>query len=276
MHDIMASIVAFKNDQETLKKTIDSFLGVDLKTHLYVLDNSPTDELKKACASCRVEYIFNNKNLGFGAAHNMAIRRMMGRTKYTLILNPDVYFNKGELEKLFDFMEKNPDIGLSMPKVLYPDSSLQYLCRLLPSPYDMLLRKIDIKIPLLNSIRFRYELKFADYNKLMEVPYLSGCFMFVRTNVFEKTGIFDERFFVYFEDVDLSRRIHQSYRTVYYPQVTITHGYARASYKDSIILKQHISSGIKYFNKWGWFFDRERRSINNKAIKNLNKIPAGD
>jgi len=268
MYDIIASIVAFKNDKEVLKKTIDSFLSVDLKIHLYVLDNSPTDELKSACACPQVEYIFTNNNLGFAAAHNMAIRKMMGRTKYSLILNPDVYFNKGELEKLFSFMEKHLGVGLSMPKVLYPDGSLQYLCRLLPNPYDVLLRKIEIKFlgPLLNPVKSRYELKFADYNKQMEVPCLSGCFMFVRTGVFEKIGVFDERYFMYFEDVDLSRRIHKHYRTVYYPEVTIYHGYARGSNKDITLFKQLVSSGIKYFNKWGWFFDSERKAMNRKAL----------
>jgi len=116
MHDIIASIVTFKNDKDILKKAIDSCLRADLKSYLYVIDNYPTDELKNVCV-CRknVEYIFNNNNLGFGVGHNIAIRKMLGRTKYSLILNPDVYFDKGTLEKLFSFMENNEGVGLAMP-----------------------------------------------------------------------------------------------------------------------------------------------------------------
>lgn len=271
MYDIVASVVTFKNDKHALKKAMDSFLGADLKSYLYVIDNSPTDDLKDICAGKKVEYIFNNNNLGFGAAHNIAIRKMIGKAKYSLILNPDVYFNNGTLEKLFNFMEENEGVGFVMPKVLYLDGSLQYLCRLLPAPYDIFLRKTNIRIlnPLLNPRKFRHELRFADYDKTMDVPYLSGCFMLIRNEVFEKVGIFDERFFMYFEDLDLTRRIHKFYRTVYYPGATIYHGYYRGSNKDKKLLRCLISSGIKYFNKWGWFLDRERTFINNKTLKSL-------
>lgn len=273
MHDISGSIVAFKNDKDILKKAIDSFLRTDFKSHLYVIDNSPTDELKSVCACKNVEYIFNNNNLGFGTGHNIAIRKMMGKTKYSLILNPDVYFDKGVVDSLFCFMENHSDVGSVIPKVLYPDGSLQYQCRLLPTPFDLFLRKFDNKIlsHWINSIT-KYELRFADYNNLMDVPYLSGSFMFVRTDVFEKIGIFDERFFIYFEDVDLSRRIHRLYRTVYYPEALIYHGYERGSDRDIAHLRHLISSCVKYFNKWGWFFDSERRSVNNKTIRDLCHI----
>jgi len=273
MYDIIASVVTFNNDKDILKKAIDSFLNTELKVHLYVIDNSPTDYLRGVCAGMNVEYIFNNNNLGFGSGHNIAIRKMTGMAKYSLILNPDVYFGPGTVEKIFNFMEGNGDIGLVMPKVMYPDGSLQYLCRLLPTPYDSLLRKINIGIlgPLLKARKFRYELKFADYNKLMDVPYLSGCFMFIRTEVFKKVGIFDERFFLYFEDIDLSRRINQIYRNVYFPQAAIYHGYERGSNKSIGLFRQIVISGIKYYNKWGWFFDKERRSINSETISKLRK-----
>jgi len=271
MYDICGSVVVFKNHQDILAKTIASFLDTKLNIYLYVIDNSPNDELKNACTHKNVEYIFNNHNLGFGAGHNIAINKSMGKSKYSLILNPDVYFDQGTLEKLFNFMEIKQEIGLVMPKVLYPNGSQQYVCRLLPSPYDMLLRKIDFKIlqPLINNQKFRYELKFADYNRQMDVPYLSGCFMFIRTGIFEKIGYFDERFFIYFEDIDLSRRIHKLYRTVYYPGASIYHGYERNSQKDPVHLKYLISSGVKYFNKWGWFLDKERRLVNRKTINDL-------
>ncbi len=272
MYDIVASIVTFHNDKDVLRKTIKSFLGGSLNTFLYIIDNSATDDLKQLCSDPRIEYVFNAKNLGFGAGHNMAIRAMTGKTKYSLVLNPDVYFDSGVLEQLFCFMNENKDVGLVMPKVLYPDGSLQHLCRLLPDPWDVLIRKINVSV--VNTLcarkRWRYELKNADYAQQMDVPSLSGCFMFVRTSVFDQTGLFDPRFFLYFEDVDLSRRIHRKWRTVYYPNVTIYHGYQRGSYKDWSLLKHHVVSAIRYFNKWGWFFDQDRLQTNAKTIRQLS------
>jgi GT2 family glycosyltransferase len=272
VYDIVASIVTFHNDKDVLRKTIKSFLGGSLNTFLYIIDNSATDDLKQLCSDPRIEYVFNAKNLGFGAGHNMAIRAMTGKTKYSLVLNPDVYFDSGVLEQLFCFMNENKDVGLVMPKVLYPDGSLQHLCRLLPDPWDVLIRKINVSV--VNTLcarkRWRYELKNADYAQQMDVPSLSGCFMFVRTSVFDQTGLFDPRFFLYFEDVDLSRRIHRKWRTVYYPNVTIYHGYQRGSYKDWSLLKHHVVSAIRYFNKWGWFFDQDRLQTNAKTIRQLS------
>lgn len=274
MYDIVGSIVTFKNNKDTLRKTIDSFQKNDLHTLLYVIDNSPTEELKDVCAGKNSEYIFNHANIGFGAGHNIALRKTAGKSRYSLIINPDVYFDQGTLEKMFRFMDQNRDIGLAMPKDLYPDGSLQYLCRLLPDPFDMVIRKVPRKASdlLFSARKMRYELKSADYSRPMDVPYLSGCFMFAKTDIFEKIGLFDERFFMYFEDVDLSRRVHRLYRTVYYPEAVIYHGYARGSYKDRDLLSHHLRSGIRYFNKWGWFFDRERKDVNDRTLKNLGLV----
>jgi len=273
MYDITCSIVVYKSDSAQLKKAAQSFLNSSLNVRLYVLDNSPSDQLKKALDGLNVEYIFNGKNHGFGPAHNQILSGVHDKSKYHLILNPDVYFGPGTIEKIFNFMEGNGDIGLVMPKVLYPVGSLQYLCRLLPSPCDSLLRKIDIKMldRLLKARKSRYELRFTDYNKQMEVPYLSGCFMFIRTEALKKAGIFDERFFLYFEDVDLSRRINKVYRNVYFPQAVIYHGYERGSNKSIGLFWQIVISGIKYYNKWGWFFDRGRKSINTQTLAKLLK-----
>lgn len=269
--NLSISIVVYKDPPELLKKLLNCLSATRLKTKIFVIDNSPTRELEEVCASSIV-YLFNNKNKGFGAAHNIAIKKMAGISEYHLILNPDIYFKTGTLESLYDFMENNKDVGLAMPKILYPDGSLQYLCHLLPNPADLFIRRFFNR-PLLNVFvkrqNLEYELKFADYNKIMEVPYLSGCFMFIRNNVFENIGMFDEKFFIYLEDVDLSRRIKKYYRTVYYPFALVVHEYRKGSYKDFNLFIHHLFSAIIYFNKWGWFFDKERRIINKNTLKKL-------
>lgn len=270
MISIAGSIVLYNNKIQIVQKTINCFLNTNLSIKLYIVDNSddkkyivPEDE--------RIEYISNNKNVGFGAGHNIAIKKSLNDSKYHLILNPDIYFQGGVLEKLYAFMEANNEAGLVMPKICYLDGSTQYLCKLLPTPLDLIGRRLNFKIlKILLKNRFdRYELKFTGYDKIIDVPYLSGCFMFIRNEVFKKIGLFDENFFMYLEDIDLSRRIHRYYRTVYYPEVTVYHEHEKGSYKNFRLLKYHILSAIQYFNKWGWVFDKEREVVNKKIIGQL-------
>jgi len=98
--------------------------------------------------------------------------------------------------------------------------------------------------------------------------------MLLRTSILEQTGLFDERFFMYYEDTDLTRRVHQFHRTVFYPKVTITHDFAKASHKNRRLLIAHIHSAIQYFNKWGWFFDAERTQINREIRKQFEQSKA--
>lgn len=271
MKVINISIVVYHNEKSQVLKVVNSVLNTDLEISLFIIDNSTNDTLKDVRnLDPRIIYIFNNANLGFGKAHNIAMRKSIEENiPYHLVLNPDVYFEKGVLEELFEYMEKNPDVGLVMPKGLYPDGRIQYLCRLLPTPFDLLGRRFLNFGPFKKYVEKRneiYELRFTGYDKIMEVPYLSGCFMFIRTRVLEKAGLFDERFFMYLEDIDLSRRIHKVAKTVYYPYVEIYHEYGKGSYKNKKLLAFHTESVIKYFNKWGWFFDKERKDINKKRL----------
>ena len=274
MMSINVSIVLFRNDKDLVKKAIYSCINSILINKLYLIDNSPTDALScLANLDSRIIYIFNNANLGYGKAHNIALRKSIEENiPYHLVLNPDVYFESGVLEELYNFMEANKDVGLVMPKVLYPDGNIQYLCKLLPTPLDLFGRRFLNFGPFKKIVEKRneiYELRFTGYDKIMEVPYLSGCFMFIRTAVLKKVGLFDERFFMYLEDTDLSRRIHRVAKTIYYPYVHIYHEYGKGSYKSLKLLYYHIKSAIKYFNKYGWFFDKERQEINKRILKKL-------
>jgi GT2 family glycosyltransferase len=93
--------------------------------------------------------------------------------------------------------------------------------------------------------------------------------MLLRTEALKDVGLFDERFFMYPEDIDLTRRMHRKYRTVFYPEVSIVHHHAQSSYVNYRMLLIHIWNLIKYFIKWGWFLDKERREVNKKIAQNL-------
>jgi len=271
--DIIISIVTYQNTDNIVERGINSTLNTNLITRIYIIDNSPTDKIRGLCDNPKINYIFNNANIGYSRGHNIAIRKAMEqKSRYHFILNPDIYFEKGTIEKLYNFMENNPDIGLAMPKILYPDGSIQYLCKLLPTPMNLIWRRFFPASKYLDKKNSSYELRFTGYDKMMDVPYLSGCFMFIRTAALRRVGLFDERFFMYMEDVDLSRRIHKHYRTVYYPEVSVFHQYEKGSYKNTKLLIYHLLSAIRYFNKWGYFFDKDRQEINKKILKKLNAL----
>lgn len=254
---ITGCIVLYKNNRAELLSAIESFINTDLSVKLYLIDNSPSDSLSDLIDDSRVEYIHNPSNPGFGAAHNIAIKLALEcESKYHLVLNPDIYFSSGNLEKLYDFMEKNREVGHVMPKVLYPDGSLQYLCKTNPTPFDLFARRF---MPSFIQRKFksrmeRYEYRNRDYNKTMfDIPYLSGCFMFLRTDTLRHVGLFDDRIFMYIEDADLTRRFLEVSKTAYFPESVVYHHFAKGSHKNWKLTWYSIHGAWIYFNKWGWF-----------------------
>jgi hypothetical protein len=178
-----------------------------------------------------------------------------------------------EFEKMLKFMEQDPAVGQLIPRVIYPDGGLQYICRLLPTPLELFLRRFSLGFFRQTVRRWieRLELRFSGYNTIMDVPYISGCFILFRVSAVQKIGLFDERFFMYMEDVDISRRMHTEFRTVFFPDATIVHDHSRASYKSIWALWRHIHSMIQYFNKWGWVWDVQRTKVNREALRRADE-----
>ncbi|MBU1927531.1 glycosyltransferase family 2 protein [bacterium] len=270
---VNASIVLYHNKREQLKKVIESFLGTQLDVMLYLVDNSADDSLSDLAAlDNRIIYIFNNANVGYGAGHNVAIRKSIEMDiDYHVVLNPDLSFEGSVIDSIYEYMQNHQDVGNLMPKILYPNGENQYLAKLLPTPFDWIARRF-LPAKFTKTMTDKFELRYTGYDEVMNVPFLSGCFMFLRTKALKDVGLFDEDIFMYMEDVDLNRRIHAKYKTVYYPDVHIFHEYERGSHKNFKLLLISIESSIKYFNKWGWIFDKERKSINDKILKETNYV----
>ena len=269
---ITASIVTYHHHFKDIRKVIECILSSPVSI-LYIIDNSSNDRLRElAKISAKIKSI-HSVNLGYGAGHNIAIRESIdiGAT-YHIVVNPDIYFEEGVIEKLIIYMNKYSEVGLVMPRVLYPNGELQYLCKLLPTPFDLLFRRFLPWRRYVEKKNEKYELRFTNYSREMEVPSLSGCFMFVRIAVLKKVGGFDERYFMYAEDLDLCRRIGKVSRTMYYPNVVVYHEYAKGSYKNRRLLRYHLSSVVKYFNKWGWVWDLDRKIINKRILDNLKNV----
>ncbi len=267
MNEFSLSIVSYKNEKEELNKLIKNIALNNLSFKLYIIDNSPTDDLSSLNSHENIIYIHNPSNPGFGSAHNIAIKKAIAEgVKYHFIVNPDIYFETDIISPMINYMKQNEDVGMMMPQILNTDGTMQYLPKLLPNPLSILLRKFKRPQYYYRKFIDKYELRFVAKDKIYNAPILSGCFTLLNLKAIEEVGMYDDAYFMYFEDWDLSRRIHSKYKTIYFPRVSVYHGYESGANKNSRLFKIFLNSAITYFNKWGWFFDSERKKNNKKAL----------
>jgi len=267
---IAVSIVTYKTDLEELRKCLES-LTSPLVSQIFIVDNSRMESIADFCRQYRNVMYIGSDNVGYGTGHNKALKQVLDTdAKYHLVLNSDVYFEPDVLDKIVEYMDTHEDVAQLIPNTTYPDGRLQYVCRLLPTPLDLIFRRFLPKsIARMRDKRFLLE----DYSRIeeMDIPFLLGSFMFFRTECFKRVGLFDESIFMYMEDIDITRRMHKYYKTIFWPYVTIVHAHKQSSYKNKKMLKIHIKSAIQYFNKWGWMFDKERSRWNRLVVANVRR-----
>jgi GT2 family glycosyltransferase len=254
MLDCTASIVAYENPPEMLRAAAESFLSCSLKVRLFIVDNSPEQGLKNVFNGLPVEYYFYGKNIGYGKAHNYAIENS-AESRYHLIMNPDIVIMKGTIERMASFMDENHDVGIVCPRVLNTDGTDQCLNKRYLNVTDLFVRRFvpNFFQPLLKRRMDHYEMRDVGYDKICDVECIPGAFMLCRKSVLKALGGFDPRYFMYFEDGDLCLKFQQNhYRTIYYPNATVIHGYERASHKNVRMTAVFIANMLRYFNKWGW------------------------
>lgn len=263
------SIVTYHTDLDELALCLRS-LDSDCVEKIWIIDNASDEGLRLFClGKSKIVYI-PSSNDGYGAGHNKAIALSIDNgSDYHLVLNSDIEFESEILRKAINFMDVHEDVALLHPCLTYPDGCPQYTARLLPTPLDVFARRF---LPgfLFGKRNRRYTLQFVDRNKTIDVPYVQGSFMLLRCNALKEVGLFDTRFFMYPEDIDLTRRLHKRHKTLYWPEIRAVHKHKAASYRNARMLRIHIVNMIRYFNKWGWFFDRERRRINRELLQILS------
>lgn len=256
--DVIVSIVTY-NNSKIIGKTIQSILDNthNLNYEIIIYDNNSTDNTIEIVHSFRrdnIEIIRSKINDGFGYGHNRIIEQYPA--KYYLIYNPDVILLNNTLKNLYDFMEQNKDVGMVTPKILYSNGETQYLCKQNPTVFDLFVRRFipEIIKSLFKKRNDWYEMRDTGYDKIFTVPYATGCFMFFRSSVLKKIKGFDENFFMYLEDADITRRANEISKCVFYPHASVEHLWARGSHKSLKLTWINIKSAFYYFNKWGWKF----------------------
>jgi GT2 family glycosyltransferase len=199
-----------------------------------------------------VSVVDNPRLAGYGENHNINLKRATGR--YFVIMNSDMTVTPGTFTVLKDYLDAHPDVGAACPKILNPDGSIQGLNKRYPTVWDLFLRRFMPR-PLRGFFKRRmdaYEMRDVGYDHSYDVPAISGCFMFCRADVLRNIGGFNEKYFMYFEDTDLCRRIQYTHRTVYYPGAEVTHFWARSAHLKFRYMLYFFGSAFRYFNKWGY------------------------
>ncbi|MFX6478643.1 glycosyltransferase [Acinetobacter baumannii] len=260
---VFASIVIYKHSYLDLKPTLDSLSNTPSIQKIILIDNDQSD-WAQTLNNEKIVYIKSEGNFGFGYGHNLAIHQYAKASDFFLICNPDIEFEANEFEKLLSFAAKS-DAGLFLPRIFKGDGVDQHGARLLPTPMNLFARRFSPALG--EKLDQEYLLKKFSIERPIFAPNLIGCFMLFSSHSLLDLGGFDERFFMYMEDVDLSRRCAEKYGAIYYPQAHVTHLHEQGSYKNKTLLKAHLKSAYQYFNKWGWFFDSGRQKLNNECLE---------
>jgi len=269
---VTASVVLYKTPIPAVSALIDKFAESTCDTRLYIVDNGP-EPLPPAIASRCHYYLHRPENPGFGIAHNIAIRAAAADgARIHGVVNPDTSFGCEVIRKLVARMEADSRVVAVMPSVRGPDGRFHPLCRRVPTPISLFMRRFVPDGAVRQAIISNDTLPLEHLTEPVEVPLLSGCFLLARVDVLMRVGGFDERFFMYLEDFDLCRRMERYGALIYDPSVQIEHSYGGGSYRSPRLLWHHICSAIRYFTKWGWVFDADRKRLNNAVAERLSRV----
>jgi len=265
-YKILISVVTYNTDDIFLKQTLKKLLNFP-NIYISIFDNGSSEELKTFAHDNSVLYN-RSRNIGFGRGHNKNISLFLEKkikTDYVLILNPDVDIGFEEINKLTKSIKDWPNAVIASPLLLNTDSSVQNFVRLFPSFFGILLRFFRINI-------INYAEKIKD---TFNVPFIHGACYLISVDNFIKFAGFDEKYFLYCEDLDLCRKINESGGDIIViPEVKAIHLFNRQSSKSIYLFLIHLRSLLTYYFKWGFFNSLKVKKINksfeNKINNNIN------
>jgi GT2 family glycosyltransferase len=263
-----ASVVIYRPSVELLDSTLASLAAAvrELRTRagdtpfaLLIVDNGGAPDLSAWAQrlrddGIRMEIVSGHGNVGFGCGHDLALRH--ANSRYHIVLNPDVDLAADSLVRAAEFLDAHPEAGLIAPRVVDESGHAQFLCRRYPSVLDLFVRGFlprRLRAPFARRLA-HYEMRdvINDSDVVWDPPITSGCFMLFRTSVLKALGGFDPRYFLYFEDYDLSWRAHEAARVAYVPSVRIAHHGGGASRKGWRHIRMFVTSAVRFFNRFGW------------------------
>ncbi len=234
---------------------------INFPYEIIVVDNASKDEesvsfLEKAHHDKRITFIRSPKNVGFGSGYNLGAK--IARGDYIFVHNPDAMVRENTMQKMVEYMENNPDIGILGPKLVYSSGKVQESCRRHMRFSDLVLKRTPLgKLPGLKNRVKKYLMEDFDHGKIQDVDLITGAAMMIPRHLYEKIGGFDQRYFLFMEDFDLCNKVRRAgCRIVYYPDVEMDHYHKRLSEGNLLklftkrVFWLHILSAGQYFWKW--------------------------
>jgi len=250
----LSIIIVNYNVKEFLQNLIHSLQKAVSKINheIIVVDNASDDGSVEFIREKfpHINLIVNKTNLGFSKANNIALKASKG--KFILLINPDTIVSENTITKMVEFLNVHPNAGLAGCKILNPDGSLQLACRRsFPGPWTSFCKVTGLSTLFPKSKLFaRYNLTYLDEDSTHEVDAISGSFMMMKREVYEKVGGFDEQFFMYGEDLDLCYRVQQSgYKVYYYPGIQIIHYKGESTKRSGLDETKYFYDAMNLFVK---------------------------
>ncbi|WP_273755031.1 glycosyltransferase [Leuconostoc mesenteroides] len=255
LSDVSVSIVTF-NNADVLKERLDILLPIfkiSQVTNIFIIDNYSTDGTEDILKQIsedepQLKIILLDSNKGFGYGHNQAIKQT--NSQYHIVMNLDTTPKQESLiRNMVLYMDRRQDINMLSPLVLFPDGNIQRLTRNEPTVFDLVIRFLGPNWFKKRQAKFVH---FDDgYDHEQRILNATGSFMFLRTETLQNIGGFDERYFLYMEDTDLTKKVNQVGNAVFSPDFEVVHEWQRGNHSISGA-RFMIISMVKYFNKWGW------------------------
>mgnify|MGYP001204238618 FL=1 len=263
------SIVFYNTDQKVADETVRNLCSCSNIETIYILDNGGTIDfinIERMCHdSSKTIEILRAENHGLAIAQN-AIINHKDLSEFHLILNPDIFISEDCLTSLLRYLSKNKKVSAVGPKINTPMGETYPSAKLNPDPITQIIRRLFPK----HKRNKVYELNSYDFSQPTCVPMISGCFILSRSEFLKNINGFDEKFFLYFEDIDLLMRLKAFGEIHYYPNRNVTHLHSDASRTSFKIMLYHLSSFFKYYSKWGWRLKKKLKDENKTILKNIN------
>ena len=221
----------------------------DLPAEVWVVDNASTDG---SCAAIRerfptVKLIENATNAGFGRANNQAMRLAAGR--FFMLLNTDAFLKPGASQAMLEYLNAHPKVGVVGPRLLNADASLQPSCYRFPSPARAIFENSWLST-LLPNHRLIGDYRRWAHDAERDVDWIVGACMLLRREVFERTGGFDEAFFMYSEEADWQRRIRDAGWTVSFtPRAQATHLGGASGANEKARIHRHFFESLDHYEQ---------------------------
>ena len=256
MRQLLLLLVAYHPTQqevERLKACLEA-LPADVGYAVVVNDHQPGEPVEQLSV-CADAFLTNPDNLGYGRAVNGLVSHLGSLPPYIGVLNTDLTWPVGAFERLLAWLQQHPEVNLAVPQILDQHGIPQKLCKHNPTVLGLFSRRFLpgwLKPAWLKRYDRWYVMSHQNYQQVFDAPYLSGCCMLIRSEAFCRVGGFDERYFLYLEDADLTRSLARDGRCVHLPLADVVHGWGRGNYRSLGLMVVNLISAWRYFRKWGW------------------------